>query len=223
MSKSQIKKQIKSIFETHLGGPSAALGKLVPPKVSEGKLYEAFVLSKIVENLRLQNGYELTLIGGDKVYLKSAPGPINTAYPRIQLKENGACVAELWTDIEFLSLSRSMRDYGPITKGDYHELDILVVKEGTTGRPKPDEIWLGVECKNTGYEKGLLKQILGIRRELSFLQPPTVTRFAKWPRTTVPAAPPSGLVVYSTDSSVGEYGAPGEAFGIDFFYQPMSG
>jgi hypothetical protein len=222
MSKSQIIKQIKSIFNTHLGGPPAALGKLVPPKVSEGKLYEAFVLARIVENLSLQNGYELTLVGGDKIYFKSAPGPINTAYPRIQLKENGVCVAELWTDIEFLSLSCCIRNSNPITNGDYHELDIIVVDADTSGRPRPDTIWLGVECKNTGYHKALLKEILGIRRELSLLQEPLPTRFDPWPRTMVPASPPSCLVVYSTDPSVNQYSAPGGVFGIDFFHQPMS-
>ena len=221
MTARQIKNQIKKILATHLGGPSVALGRLAPPAISEGKLYEAYVVARIVENLTVQNGYQLALVGGQKLYLKSAGGPINPAYPRIQLNQNGTCVAELWTDVEFLSLSCCLRNLGQITKGDYHELDVLVVEVGTTGRPRPESIWLGVECKNTGYEKALLKQILGIRRELSLLRPPAPTRFAKWPRTVVPADPPSCLVVYSTDNSVTEYAAPGAVFGIDFFYEPM--
>jgi hypothetical protein len=221
MTAAQIKKEIKSVLYNHLAGPSAVLAKLVPSSVPEGKLYEAFILARIVENLALQDGYELRLVGGDKIYLKTGGGPINPAYPRIQIHANGTCVAELWTDIEFLALSRWRRNFGQITKGDYHELDILVVEAGTTGMPTPDKIWLGVECKHTSYEKSLLKQILGIRRELSLLQPPVATRFPKWPRVAVPADPPSCLVVYSTDSSVTEYAAPGDVFGIDFFYQPM--
>jgi hypothetical protein len=221
MTANQIKKQIKATLGKHLAGPSTAIGKLVPSAVTEGKLYEAFVLARIVENLSIRNGYELTLVGGDKIHLKSAPGPINLGYPRIQLKAAGTCVAELWTDIEFLALSCCLRNSGPLTRGDYHELDILVVEAGTTGRPTPEAIWLGVECKHTGYEKSLLKQILGVRRELSFLQQPIATRFPRWPRTMVRANPPSCLVVYSTDPSVTQYAAPGDLFGIDFFYQPM--
>jgi hypothetical protein len=221
MTARQIENQIKTILTTHLAGPSAGLGRLVPPAISQGKLYEAYVVAKIVENLTVENGYQLLLVGGQKFYLKSAGGPINPAYPRIQLNQNGACVAELWTDVEFLSLSYCIRNFGQVTKGDYHELYVLVVEVGTTGRPRPEDVWLGVECKNTGYEKTLLKQILGIRRELSLLQTPAPTRFPKWPRKMVPASPPSCLVVYSTDSSVTEYAAPGAIFGIDFFYEPM--
>ena len=84
-----------------------------------------------------------------------------------------------------------------------------------------DELWLGIECKNTGYQKGLLKEILGIRRELSLLSNSKLTRFRVWPRTTVPADPASCLLVYSTDANVSDYAAPGEVFGIDFIYDPM--
>jgi hypothetical protein len=106
-------------------------------------------------------------------------------------------------------------------KGDYHELDILVVGAGTTGRPRHDQIWLGVECKNTGYEKGLLKEILGIRRELSLLTDWQPTKFARWPRASVRATPPSCLLVYSTDEDVADYSAPGNTFGIDFIHEAM--
>lgn len=82
-------------------------------------------------------------------------------------------IAELWTDVEFTSLSYDQRGASaPIQREDYQELDIVVTDAGVSGRPRHAEIWLGVECKNTGYTKGLLKEILGIRRKLSLLQNP---------------------------------------------------
>ncbi len=154
--------------------------------------------------------------------LKSSPGPINLAYPHIELNRNGSHVADLWTDVEFLSLSYCTNaSSSPPTKGHYHELDLVVVRLGASGRPRCDEIWLGVECKNTTYQKGLLKEILGIRRELSLLRDPTKTPFNTWPQTHVPASPPSCLMVYSTDPGVVQYSAPGTMFGIDFVYESL--
>lgn len=222
MTRSEIQQQLRAIFREHLGTSSAVTQSLVPDSVTDGKLYEAHVLGRIVERLALVEGYQLTLVGGTKIQLKSAPGPINRNYPRIELRNSGVAVAELWTDVEFLSLSYASRGgAGDITNGDYHELDLLIVEPNIVGRPRFDQVWLGVECKNTGYQKGLLKEILGVRRELSLLTSPSTTRFSIWPRSTVPAKPPSCLMVYSTDSKVSNYEAPGRVFGIDFVHEPI--
>ena len=205
MTRDEIYSQLESAFRRYCGVPSAVTQGLVPPSVSAGKLYEAHVLSLVVEKLVTREGYDLTLVGGTKIQLKSAPGPINRNYPRIELRRSGVCVAELWTDVEFLSMSHASRLSGTLTKGDYHELDLLIVERGQQGRPRHDTVWLGVECKNTGYEKGLLKEILGIRRELSLLTAGKSTKFASWPRSSVPADPPSCLIVYATDASVLDY------------------
>lgn len=179
------------------------------------------MLSRVVERLAVDEGYSLSLIGGTKIQLKSAPGPINRSYPRIEQKRGGTCVAELWTDVEFLSLSHCKSPGASVTKGSYHELDLVIVHSGLSGRPRCDAIWLGVECKNTRYQKGLLKEILGIRRELSFVTDDRATNFKVWPRRRVPADPASCLLVYSTDANVGDYAAPGQVFGIDFIHEPM--
>ena len=221
MTRDEIQKQLRKIFKEHLGASSATTLQLVPQKLKTGKLFEAYVLSRVVERLALDEGYSLKLVGGRKIKLKSSHGPKNRSYPRIELWRSGTRLAELWTDVEFLSLSYFIRGTPTLTKGDYHELDILIVDLGASGRPRPDEVWLGIECKNTEYEKVLLKEILGIRRELSLLSDPNVTRFQAWPRKIVRANPASCLLVYSTDANVANYAAPGELFGIDFIYDPM--
>jgi hypothetical protein len=221
MTRDQIQRKLRGIFRRHLGASSATTQGLVPQSLPAGKLYEAYVLSRVVEQLATRERYSLTLVGGTKVQLKTAGGPINRNYPRIDLWRSGSCVAELWTDIQFLTLSYCMGSARAITKGDFHELDIVIVGAGVTGYPKFDEVWLGVECKNTGYEKGMLREILGIRRELSLLTQAQPTNFHSWPRTTVPATPPSCLLVYSTDTNVADYSAPGMTFGIDFVHDAM--
>jgi hypothetical protein len=221
VTRDEIQSRLQDIFSLHLGASSATTEELVPLAVSDGKLYEAYVLSRVVERLALSEGYTLILVGGTRGQLKSSPGPINRKYPRIELRRSGNCVAELWTDVEFLSLSYCTGIPRRVTKGDYHELDIVIVVAGANGRPRCDEVWLGIECKNTGYEKSMLKEILGIRRELSFLAQAQATQFLSWPRVNVPASPPSCLVVYSTDADVSDYSAPGAMFGIDFVHDPM--
>ena len=171
MTKKQIILKIKNAFAKHLKVSPALAAGLVPSSLTDGKLYEAHVLSRVLENLDVTEKMTLTLVGGANMKLKSSPGPINLAYPHIELNRNGSHVADLWTDVEFLSLSYcSNASSSPPTKGHYHELDLVVVRPGASGRPRCDEIWLGVECKNTTYQKGLLKEILGIRRELSLLE-----------------------------------------------------
>jgi len=179
------------------------------------------VLSRILEHLHHDENYRIILVNSSLIPLKSAPGPINPRYPHFDLMWRGNKVAELWTDVEFLALSYSRAGRSTTQRGDFHELDIVIVDPGISGRPTHKNIWLGVECKNTGYTKDLLKSILGIRRELSLLAGNQSTHFSKWPRTSVPADPASCLVVYSTDPAVLHYASPGEIFGIDFVHEML--
>jgi hypothetical protein len=222
MTKQAIKARIESAIRRFASASSSRAYALVPQSLTSGKLYEAHVLSIAIEQLCIQEGFQIILINSRFIPLKSSPGPINRSYPYFQLRRASNPVAELWTDIEFTALSYDQRGLSrPIQRGDYHELDIVVTDSGVSGRPRHSEVWLGIECKNTGYTKSLLKEILGIRRELSLLQSPRPTRFARWPRSQVPADPASCLMVFSTDAGVAEYAGPGEIFGIDFQHEQI--
>ena len=191
-------------------------------KLISGKVYEAWVLSIVLERLRLEEWYDVTLIGSDYVRLRSSPGLINRRYMHFVLSKSASPTLEVWTDIQFLTLGRSLRSpTAPIGPGDHHELDIVIVPAGTTGRPRHDQVRLGVECKNTGFEKYMMRAALGVRRELSYLDSANRTSFSSWPRSTVPAKPPSVLMVYSTDPKVAQYDEAGQVFGIDFIHDPM--
>ncbi len=217
-----MKRRIEAAIRRYAQASSSQAYSLVPTSLTSGKLYEAHVLALVLERLNRDENLRIMLMNSNLIYLKSAPGPINPRYPHFDLFRGSTKIAELWTDIEFLTLSYDQTGgSAPPSPGDYHELDIVVVDPGITGRPRHREIWLGVECKNTGYTKELLKSILGIRRELSLLQDNRQTRFAKWPRRMVPAEPASCLVVYSTDPSVVKYTSPGGVFGMDFFHEAI--
>lgn len=221
MTRREARRRITELFRRHMTAPEPASFDILPRALTSGKLYEAYVLALVSRELSNSEGYQLRLVNSEFLLLQSTPRPIDRRRPHVELRTPGRCVAEIWTDVEFLSLSYSMRPSGPPERGEYHELDIVVVDQGLQGRPQHYSIWLAVECKNTGYHKGLLKEILGIRRELSLLQDPLRTKFRKWPRETVPANPASCLVVYSTDRAVLEYARPGEVFGIDFRHEEL--
>ncbi len=222
MTKQQVKKRIERAIKLYAQAVTSKAYALVPNSLTNGKLYEAHVLSVLLERLNRTEGFRIVLVNSQFIPLKSAPGPVNTRYPHFDLYRDGVKVAELWTDIEFISLSYALSGTSdPLTNGDYHELDIVIIDPGVSGRPRHDQIWLGVECKETDYAKKLLKEILGIRRELSILTDSTRTRFLHWPRTIVPAKPASCLLVYSTDPAIVLYSSPGKTFGIDFHFEEI--
>lgn len=223
MSLADAKKKIESILGTYSVSGTPAIG-LVPSKLTSGKVYEFWVLCEVLERMSADEGYSVALMHSTKVVLKSAPGPINRKYPYFRLQHRSKPDLEVWTDVEFMSLS-SQRPYPkPVATdpGDYHELDIVVVPAGSTGRPLYSDVRIGVECKNTGYTKELLRAMLGVRRELSLLAHDEPTGFDTWPRDAVPANPSSCVLVYSTDAAVANYASPGKTFGIDFVSFPIS-
>jgi hypothetical protein len=223
MNKRQVKSRITQLLRRHLGYRKLGVKSLVPKSLTAGKLYEAYILGVVCRDLTKREGLRLRLVNGKKIALKSSRGPINTSYPHIRIFRGAFHIANLWTDVEFTSLSYGISGrVKPPDHGQYHELDIVMTPPSASGRPETEDIWLAIECKNTGYGKNLLREILGVRRELSYFHDtPHPTNFNTWPRSEVPAVPPSCLLVYSTDSRVSVYSSPGTVFGIDFMHEPL--
>lgn len=221
MNKKTLKAKITKALGKGISAKTSALADLIPESLTAGKAYEAYVLGLVCERLHFDEGLSLRLVGGTKIALKSSPGPINTSYPHIEVFQGTQHIANIWTDVEFKALSAIKSGKNSLSLGDYHEMDIAVVVPNAAARPTPEQVLLLVECKNTGYQKSLLREILGIRRELSVLSHPSPTSFSIWPRSTVPADPPSCITVFSTDPAVLSYCGPGTTFGIDFFHEPL--
>lgn len=225
MNVDQAKAEIDEILGRYRERKAAGAAKpsLLPADITTGKLYEAWVLCDVLRELREHENYEIVLREGTKVWLKTGGGPINRSYPHFAAAAPGQRNLEIWTDIFFLTLSHHRRGAPDSpSDGDFHELDVVVVRADTDGFPQHGDVLIGVECKAVGgYDKDLLRQILGVRRELSYLHGLTQTGFFEWPHEFVRADPPSCLLVYSTDSAVTRYKPTGDIFSIDFIARAL--
>ncbi|MCM4083899.1 hypothetical protein [Paractinoplanes hotanensis] len=212
LTSGQAKTRINRIIKGY-GARRNLLGR----RLTGGKLYEAWILAEVLDSLRIHESLAPAFVGSNMLTLKSSPGPINASYPHFVLMKGSVKEFEVWTDVEFIGQTFTLNPSAPaLMPGHYHELDIVVVPAGVTGRPHHDQVAIGVECKNTSFQKHMVRAALGVRRELSMYVGPSSTPFTMWPSATVEAFPPSVLLVYSTDSKILNYSASGDVFSIDF-------
>lgn len=225
MDLASLKNEIVNMLQENVEASEETDYQVIKDDEKAGKLYEAYVLASVCSSLKNKEGLRLELSVGEKIYLKRGTGPINRAYPCIEAYRDDELVAEIWTDVCFISQSylRASEYFRSTTPqyGDYHELDILMVEPNLDSYPLPEQIWLGVECKNTGMRKGILKEILGVRRELSFINESRNTKFNKWPQTEARSNPPCCLLLYSSDEAVEKYRNSGNFYDIKFIHQEM--
>jgi hypothetical protein len=226
VTQKEIKRRIREAFANYAAVTAATPFSAIPRRATQGKLYEAWVLAHVLEQLRLHEGMMARLIAGTELRMRSSPGPIDPRFPRIEMSVGNSVVGEIWTDIEWTTLSFSRSGRTTLIDCDYHELDIVFTSRNPNRYPAHDEILLGIECKNTSYKntsykKHLLREILGVRRELSFLREAQPTPFTNWPRAFVPAAPTSCLMVFSTDPHISRLAHSPDVFGINFQYLDM--
>lgn len=226
MTRAQAKAAIDAAIQQSISGPAKGLAALLPVGLLEGKLYEAKILVLLAKRLLWREQLETRLVSGNNLQLSSSPGPVRRVRPYMQLvTPRGKIVAELWTDTEFLTLSHSRAGAPSVgfRSGFYHELDLLIldaenpVADGAY--PRHDQIWLGIECKYTTFHKRYLREILGVRRELSLFsiirnRPKLRRLFPKG----LPASPPSGLLFCCKHRKLAAYAGPGAIFGINFLH-----
>lgn len=219
----QAKADITNILQKHANIAPSRIQTLLPVSSLQGKLYEAHVLATICENLVTKEGLSLSLVNGTKLRLKQKGSPINRTFPHIAVYKNGTLFGELWTDIYFNTLSYSLNGgSGFATYGDYHELDITLVRPGITGYPQHNEIFLAVECKNTTIKKSIIREMLGFRRELSYYHGSLhTTNFSTWPIDQVHANPASVHMLYCSDRNVTRYAPNCSTFGILLQYHKI--
>ena len=219
----RIKNKLTRSFQRTSGISPTRTISLLPIRSLQGKLYEASVLAEVCENLVSREGYRITLVGGPHLILKQKGGPINRLYPYFQLYKDSTLKYELFTDVYFNTLSYHFKGRPTLqTNGDYHELDIALIKPNLIDKPNFDEIALAIECKNTSIEKKIIRELLGYRRELSYVdKTPNRTSFINWPLREVYANPSSVHMLYTTDRRVLRYIDNCSRFGIVLNYLPL--
>lgn len=183
--------------------------------LDQGKLYELYVLSELLIDLK-RRGF-LLHFPEQSLKFKQGAGKIKVTDPHFRVFAPNRRRFWLFVDIEFYTLGKLLSNAGDLS--DRHELDIVLV-DGTPDYPHPWNILLAVECKSTAsFQKSIVKEALGVRRELSVLAPRVYSRLThaggRHP-VSVPADPPSEFwLAYVHDAGTNYRQSPA-AFGIEF-------
>lgn len=219
--------QITAVFQAH--GPAPATLAIQPIK-GIGKLYELWVLAHLV-GLLVGRGLRVRIANGNSIRFRQSPGSIDRTRSWFEVSDaSQRVVGEIMLDVEFETISfagRLTQSIAPnfLTQGDCHELDIALIEPGllTQTRPNYGDVMLAVECKHTSMNKGFIRNVLGLRRELSFLHPPRVANpiLGAWPLRVDSNHPPSALLLFCNDPKVRNYRSITHTFDISLCYLPM--
>ena len=164
MNLSTARAEVDAFFRTYGANANPTL-----LRSGTGKVYELYCLAKTVEFLASFPGVSVQF-RGRTVDFKASAGMVDRGKSYFVVTGHGADL-ELHVDIEVRTLSSS----GQTTVADrssYHEID-LVLLEGARDRERPahHQIVLGVECKaHATFGKETVRQVLGVRRELSLFR-----------------------------------------------------
>ena len=213
MDKSQAINAITSVFQRYRRLTPTDQGLL--SALDQGKLYELYVLSELLIDLR-RRGFRLWF-SGQTLKFKQAAGKIKVADPHFRLTAPDRASLWLFVDIEFHTLGKLISNTTDLS--DRHELDIVLV-DATPDYPDPRNILLAVECKSAAhFRKSIVKEALGIRRELSLLACDVhsrLTRHSGCRPISVPANPASEFWLAYVHAVGTSYAQSPGAFGIDF-------
>ena len=205
-------KQIDAFFEGFAVNARPDLVRRGP-----GKVYELYCLAKTVEFLQSHAGVSVRFVG-TRVDFKSSPGKIDKTKSYFVISGHGWTL-ELHTDIEVRTLS-STHVAGAPDLSSYHGIDLVLVERAQNGqRPAHNQIVLGVECKSqANFEKEILKQVLGVRRELSLfgVAPSSLQALLHGKYHNIYANPPSEYWLAFTDPKGGRYRKGPTMFAIQF-------
>ena len=183
----------------------------------QGKVYELYCLAKTIEYIKTFVGVSVQFIG-TRVDFKSSPGKIDKTRSYFVIYGHGWTL-ELHTDIEVRTLS-STHVAGTPDLSSYHGIDLVLVGRAQHGqRPAYNQIVLGVECKShANFEKEILKQVLGVRRELSLfgVAPSNLRALLGGLCCNIHANPPSEYWLAFTDPKGGRYRKGPAVFAIEF-------
>ncbi|MDR3525573.1 MAG: hypothetical protein P4L66_15895 [Acetobacteraceae bacterium] len=216
MDRNEAEKAIKALFSQYKTRITMTDDKVLKG-LTDGKLYELFVVSEVVQELSAR-GCRL-VFQGSKLKFKGGPGMLKTSDPHFTVRASDGTSLWLFVDIEFDTLGQQT-----MSATDYsrrHEIDIVLV-DTDAGFPTFENIWLGVECKAVAnFGKDLVKEALGVRRELSLLaavQPSRLSLTEATPSVDVTANPASEFWLAFIDPKGNYYSQSPAAFGIGFRY-----
>lgn len=220
--------EIRRVFRAYRAARPTDLATL--NALTDGKLYELFVVSELVKEI-VGRGFAIRFVGStptpkqraaghSTLKFKAGPGMIKLADSHFEVlaPAHPQPAFRIFVDIEFNTLGG--RQTSVSDDSGRHEIDIIVTT-ATSGYPDHDEIALGVECKATAnFGKSLVKEALGIRRELSYFRdfplPSALNLPGASPMIVVDAEPPSEYRLVYIDGKGSNYADSPGVFGIEF-------
>jgi len=159
VNRQQAENEINTIFGQYGSRPNIPIGT--------GKIYELYCLGMLLEELE-NSGFTISYNGPYIATFKAGPGLIKSSDPHFDLQYLGITRAQIFLNIEFMTLGSQNAPFHD--RSCYHELDIVIVEDGVTGRPIFDKILMGLECKSSAnFGKSIIKETLGVRREMTLL------------------------------------------------------
>jgi hypothetical protein len=204
---------IKNIFAQYKSQITTASAGVMQA-LNDGKLYELFVLSEVVDDLS-KRGCIVSFVGSSLKF-KAGPGKIKNGDPHFEVYTPDRNKLWLFVDIEFETLGNSL--IRVTDRSQRHEMDIVLVDD-LADYPKFHQIWLAVECKAfKSFSKPLIRQALGARRELSYFrhaQKSKLTKSGARPPVLVSADPASEFWLAYIDPKGSYYAQSPAAFGIE--------
>ena len=214
MEREEAEKEIQAIFEEFK--TITDIDKELLSGLSQGKLYELYVLARLLTDLK-GRGFAIALTQ-NTLKFKGAPGLIHLNDPHFVVSAPDGTRLRLFLNIEFQTQG-VLRSGNPGTdRSAYHELDIVLVDGSATGNPRYSEIYLAVECKSGKFGKNFLREVLGVRRELSLyvdVQESRLTEIGGSPAVWVQAEPASEYWLAFIDDDGLHYRESPAEFGID--------
>jgi hypothetical protein len=197
----------------------AAIHRLSQKPASQGKAYELKTALKILSDLRAQGGFRIACNPRNANHLTFAGSPCQRSAGRFDFIEvwKGAECFELWISLQFTTLSHDLGGRSRAsTLSDHHEIDVGIYAALPPGVvPSFENVVLAVSCKSGKFSKAHVREALGLRRELGYLDQGGAPCPIQWLSVNVvPSSPPSPLFLISQASASGTYSRSLEKLGL---------
>lgn len=183
------------------GTPMIAAKHKAAASRAQGKAYELRVLVHVLQKMHA-DGYVLSCTpkGGVLTFGGSPCRPNLPQHDWICAKK-GNDDFQVWVSVQFRTLSHSLRSKpAAVWPSDKHEIDVGVYRV-LVGKSYPtlSQVIFAASCKTGGWSKAYVREALGLRRELGFLDAPR-NSLAQWYTDKVWCNPAVPLVLYSSNS-----------------------
>lgn len=186
-----------------------------PERKSAAKLYELAIVAELLLEYRLAKkgaAYLVQPLAGLPNTFAGAPASANkNKFAWFELRNAaGQPDAEVWVSVQFVGLSAWLAAKHAASgtvlhpMASSHELDISLLTPEVTGAPArlyPDyhEVLAAISVKHVSrLEKESIREALGFRRELGFLDRSSGGSCCEWLEPIVPCDPPSPLMLASS-------------------------